>query len=198
MRRQLTGWPVVELILATRLWISHTEMCVVSFPLFFVIIMLYFNFHFFFLFKKKTLILAIVGVPAALAATWAVELPYIGRKGALAISSGKFIFPLPPFFFCVHYLTLTLLRKIGLTGVFLFASTTARNSNALLGWNCGYTFSSNVGIIFIVSFHVNISDLPIIYIYIYISPLSNRSCMEFFTPFLLKYFQPKIEELEMD
>ena len=57
--------------------------------------MLCFNFSFF-LKKKKTLILAIVGVPAALAATWAVELPYIGRKGALAISSGKFIFPPPP------------------------------------------------------------------------------------------------------
>ena len=43
-----------------------------------------------FILKKKTLILAVVGVPAALAATWAVEMPYIGRKGTLAISSGKF------------------------------------------------------------------------------------------------------------
>ena len=32
----------------------------------------------------------------------------------------------------------------GLTGVFLFASTTARTSDALLGWNCGYAFHSNV------------------------------------------------------
>ena len=32
---------------------------------------------------------AVVGVPAALAVTWAVEMPNIGRKGALAISSGK-------------------------------------------------------------------------------------------------------------
>ena len=31
-----------------------------------------------------------------------------------------------------------------LTGVFLFASTTARSSDALLGWNCGYTFTNNV------------------------------------------------------
>lgn len=68
---------------------------------------------------RNTLILAVVGVPAALAATWAVEVPYIGRKGTLAISAG-------------------------LTSAFLFASTTARNSNALLGWNCGYTFSSNI------------------------------------------------------
>lgn len=28
-------------------------------------------------------------------------------------------------------------RKIGLSGAFLFATTTARSSNALLGWNCG-------------------------------------------------------------
>ena len=31
-----------------------------------------------------------------------------------------------------------------LTGVFILASTTARNSNALLGWNCAYSFTSNV------------------------------------------------------
>ena len=33
------------------------------------------------------------------------------------------------------------------TAVFLFATTTARNSNALLGWNCGYSLFSNVKII---------------------------------------------------
>lgn len=32
-------------------------------------------------------------------------------------------------------------RNKGLTGVFLFASTTARTSDALLGWNCGYALS---------------------------------------------------------
>lgn len=32
----------------------------------------------------------------------------------------------------------------GLTGAFLFASTTARSSPALLGWNCGYALFSNV------------------------------------------------------
>ena len=32
----------------------------------------------------------------------------------------------------------------GLTGGFLFASTTARSSSALLGWNCGYALFSNV------------------------------------------------------
>lgn len=40
-----------------------------------------------------------------------------------------------------------------LTGVFIMASTTARTSNALLGWNCGYSFTSNVmyGVLYAVS-----------------------------------------------
>ena len=40
-----------------------------------------------------------------------------------------------------------------LTGVFLFASTTARSSAALLGWNCGYSFTSNVmyGVLYALS-----------------------------------------------
>jgi hypothetical protein len=33
---------------------------------------------------------------------------------------------------------------VALTGVFLFLTTIARTSNALLGWNCGYSFFSNV------------------------------------------------------
>jgi hypothetical protein len=53
-----------------------------------------------------------LGIPGALIAAWAVELPRIGRKGAMSIATV-------------------------LTGVFLFCSTTARTSNALLGWNCG-------------------------------------------------------------
>lgn len=42
---------------------------------------------------------------------------------------------------------------IALTGVFLFASTTARNSNALLSWNCGYSFTSNImyGVLYALS-----------------------------------------------
>ena len=37
--------------------------------------------------------------------------------------------------------------------MFLFAGTTARTSDALLGWNCGYTFTSNVmyGVLYAVS-----------------------------------------------
>ncbi|KAF7798232.1 hypothetical protein EIP86_009449 [Pleurotus ostreatoroseus] len=44
-------------------------------------------------------------------------------------------------------------RNEGLTGVFLFASTTARNSDALLGWNCGYSFFSNImyGVLYAIS-----------------------------------------------
>jgi len=57
-----------------------------------------------------------------------VELPYLGRRGTLAI-------------FTV------------LTGVFILASTTARTSNALLGWNCGYSYTSNVmyGVLYALS-----------------------------------------------
>ncbi|KAJ3719618.1 MFS general substrate transporter [Lentinula guzmanii] len=77
---------------------------------------------------RNTFILSVIGVPGAFLAGWAVELPYVGRKGTLAISSG-------------------------LTGAFLFATTTARSSNALLGWNCGYTFFSNImyGVLYAIS-----------------------------------------------
>ncbi|KAH9919613.1 MFS general substrate transporter [Fomitopsis serialis] len=77
---------------------------------------------------RQEVILGAIGVPSALIAGWAVELPRIGRKGTLAISSG-------------------------LTGVFLFASTTSHSSNALLGWNCGYAFASNImyGVLYAIS-----------------------------------------------
>jgi hypothetical protein len=65
-------------------------------------------------------ILSVIGVPGALLAGWMVDLPYLGRRGTLALSTA-------------------------LTGVFLLASTTARTSDALLGWNCAYSFVSNVG-----------------------------------------------------
>ncbi|KAF8840640.1 MFS general substrate transporter [Paxillus ammoniavirescens] len=77
---------------------------------------------------RNQVILSLIGVPAALLAGWAVEVPYLGRKGTLAVASG-------------------------LTGAFLFASTTARTSNALLGWNCGYAFNSNImyGVLYAIS-----------------------------------------------
>ncbi|KAH9943665.1 MFS general substrate transporter [Amylocystis lapponica] len=76
----------------------------------------------------QEVILGVIGVPSAFFAGWMVEQRYIGRKGALALSSG-------------------------LTGVFLFASTTARSSDALLGWNCGYAFASNImyGVLYAIS-----------------------------------------------
>ncbi|KAG7086528.1 MFS sugar transporter [Marasmius oreades] len=68
---------------------------------------------------RNQVILSVIGVPGALLAGYMVELPFLGRRGSLSIS--------------------TLL-----TGVFILASTTARSSYALLGWNCAYSFTSNV------------------------------------------------------
>ncbi|KAI0770092.1 MFS general substrate transporter [Fomes fomentarius] len=68
---------------------------------------------------RNQAILSTMGIPGSLLAGWMVEQRFLGRKGTLAIFSA-------------------------LTGVFLFASTTARSSDALLGWNCGYTFANNV------------------------------------------------------
>jgi ABC-type microcin C transport system permease subunit YejB len=68
---------------------------------------------------RNSLIIAVVGVPGALLGGFLVELPNFGRKGTLAASTV-------------------------LTGVFLYASTTALNSAALLGWNCAFNFTSNV------------------------------------------------------
>ncbi|PCH39857.1 major facilitator protein [Wolfiporia cocos MD-104 SS10] len=77
---------------------------------------------------RNQVIISVIGIPGALIAGWMVELPYLGRKGSLAVSTV-------------------------ITGAFLFASTTARTSNALLGWNCAYTFTSNImyGVLYAVS-----------------------------------------------
>ncbi|KAJ6492679.1 MFS general substrate transporter [Mycena vulgaris] len=77
---------------------------------------------------RNTVILSVTGVPGALIAGYLVELPILGRKGTLALSTA-------------------------LTGVFILASTTARTSNALLGFNCAYTFASNVmyGVLYALS-----------------------------------------------
>lgn len=68
---------------------------------------------------RDALIIAVLGVPGSLIGGVLVELPHVGRKGALGISAA-------------------------LTGVFLFASTTALTSNALLGWNCVYNLFANI------------------------------------------------------
>ncbi|KAH9891835.1 MFS general substrate transporter [Cubamyces lactineus] len=77
---------------------------------------------------RNQVILSVVGLPGAIIAGWMVELPYLGRKGTLALSTV-------------------------ITGVFLFAATTARTSDALLGWNCGYSVTSNVmyGVLYALS-----------------------------------------------
>ncbi|RLV91568.1 hypothetical protein JA1_003802 [Spathaspora sp. JA1] len=67
---------------------------------------------------RNTLIVSVLGVPGALIAGLLVELR-IGRKGTLFLS-------------------------LVLTGIFLFGSTTAKTSNANLGWNCMFSFVSNI------------------------------------------------------
>lgn len=37
----------------------------------------------------QQVILSVIGVPGALLAGWLVELPYLGRRGTLAIATGK-------------------------------------------------------------------------------------------------------------
>ena len=91
-----------------------------------------------------------IGVPGALLAGWMVELPYLGRKGTLSISTSTLEFTSSS----IQSRDLTPLTSCSvLTGVFLFAGTTARTSDALLGWNCGYTFTSNVmyGVLYAIS-----------------------------------------------
>lgn len=74
---------------------------------------------------RNSLIIAVLGVPGALLGGLLVELKFFGRKGALAASTG-------------------------LTGVFLYASTTAVTSDALLGWNCAFNFFSNIMYVFLL------------------------------------------------
>ncbi|KAH7883309.1 MFS general substrate transporter [Phlebopus sp. FC_14] len=77
---------------------------------------------------RNQVILSVIGVPGALLAGYLVERPHVGRRGTLSI-------------FTI------------LTGIFILASTTARTSNALLGWNCAYSFTSNVmyGVLYALS-----------------------------------------------
>jgi len=68
---------------------------------------------------RNSLIIATLGVPGALTGGAMVEIKNFGRRGTLCVSTI-------------------------LTGVFLYASTTATTSDALLGWQCAYNFVSNV------------------------------------------------------
>ena len=53
------------------------------------------------------------------------------------------------FFFYASSQLNDLSRNKALTGTFLYGSTTARTSNQLLGWNCGYACCSNVRPLFL-------------------------------------------------
>lgn len=68
---------------------------------------------------RNQVILSVIGLPGALLTGYMVELPVLGRRGTLSISTI-------------------------LTGIFILVSTTARSSNTLLGWNCAYSFTSNI------------------------------------------------------
>ncbi|KAJ7751913.1 hypothetical protein DFH07DRAFT_941558 [Mycena maculata] len=76
---------------------------------------------------RNSVILSVASLPSALMAGYLVELQSLGRKWTLAIL---------PF-----------------TGVFTLASTTARSSNALLGFNCAYSITSSVmyGVLYAMS-----------------------------------------------
>lgn len=67
---------------------------------------------------RNSLIIAVLGVPGAVVGGILVEVPRLGRKGTLSISTA-------------------------LTGLFLYCSTTATASQSLLGWNCAFSFTSN-------------------------------------------------------
>lgn len=67
---------------------------------------------------RQLVIFAVLGVPGSLLAAAAVELPRLGRRGAMA------------FFTC-------------LTGCCLFGFTTAKTPSQVLGWNCGVSLAQN-------------------------------------------------------
>ncbi|KAG5300448.1 MFS membrane sugar transporter [Histoplasma ohiense] len=68
---------------------------------------------------RNSLIIAILGIPGCFIGGSLVETQSLGRRGTLGLSTT-------------------------LTGIFLLASTTATTSNALLGWNCAYSFMSSI------------------------------------------------------
>jgi len=84
---------------------------------------------------RNSLIIAVLGVPGALLGGWLVELPRLGRKGTLSLSTI-------------------------LTGVFLYCSTTATTSDALLGWQCAFNFFSNIMYAVLYSFTPELFPTP--------------------------------------
>ncbi|KAF5694203.1 MFS metabolite:H+ symporter [Fusarium denticulatum] len=84
---------------------------------------------------RNSLIIAVLGVPGALLGGWLVELPRLGRKGTLSLSTM-------------------------LTGVFLYCSTTATTSDALLCWQCAFNFFSNIMYAVLYSFTPELFPTP--------------------------------------
>jgi MFS family permease len=84
---------------------------------------------------RNSLIIAVLGVPGALLGGWMVELSRFGRKGTLSLSTV-------------------------LTGVFLYGSTTALTSDSLLGWNCAFSFVSNIMYAVLYSFTPELFPTP--------------------------------------
>lgn len=68
---------------------------------------------------RNAMIIGVLGVPGAIIGGFLVEVKRLGRRGTLGAATA-------------------------LTGTFLYASTTSQSSDALLGWNCAYSFTSSI------------------------------------------------------
>ena len=75
--------------------------------------------------------IAVCGIPGSLMAAAMDELPYAGRRWSMAFFTA-------------------------LTGVFLFLFTTAKTSNAVLGWNCAASLTQNAmyAILYAITYEV--------------------------------------------
>ncbi|KAK3337180.1 major facilitator superfamily transporter [Cercophora scortea] len=84
---------------------------------------------------RNALIVSSLGVPGAAIGAALVQIPGFGRKGTLAVATV-------------------------LTGVFLYGSTTAVNSDSLMGWNCAFNFTSNIMYAVLYSFTPELFPTP--------------------------------------
>ena len=117
----------------------------------------------------QQVILSILGIPGAFLAGWAVEQPYIGRRGTLAISSGKY----PSFsLFMVHYST-TPARY--LKGSLVFSSLRVRRRGRVM--RC---WGGIVGMRFIVMYVFCYPSMG--WVLVLMWHTLHRSCTECCTP----------------
>jgi hypothetical protein len=91
------------------------------------------------------MIIGVLGVPGAALGGFLVEIKGFGRRGTLGLATA-----------C--------------TGAFLYASTTARTSDALLGWNCAYSFTSSIMVWFL---HLNLAS-SVLAIFLRLEHSSNQ------------------------